>query len=541
MARTAKNEKALTPEEKLAQALVSNTEQPYRVPENWCWTTVKSVAEVITGGTPSKKNPEYYGGLFPFFKPSDLDAGRNVFDASEYLSEEGKHISRIIPAKSSAVCCIGSIGKCGFLMREGTTNQQINSAIPKITPLYLYYYFLTESFVNELWSKASATTISIVNKTKMEQCFFPLAPLAEQQRIVDRIESLFAKLDEAKEKAQAVVDSFEDRKAAILNKAFTGELTEEWRRDNSISKESWKLLEFDDCVDVMQNGIAKRKGDTGEPYVVLRLANLSDDGFDETDLREIVLDEKEQTNYELHSDDVLMVRVNGSKDNVGKQYRITNQKRWAFCDHIIRIKYVNSIVPQYMVYFSKSETYRQYIKDNMVSSAGQNTISRKGMARLQIPMPLYDEQEQIVSVLSHLFEKEQQAKEAAEHVIDQIDAMKKSILALAFRGELGTNDPSDESAVELLKRVLYEGKANEPILKSVRKRTVIPKELDAQLSTGVERDIIKLFIKAENDYVSLNQIMSVSSRKFELLDSIKELEKKGIIIKIDNGTFLLNQ
>ena len=107
-----------------------------------------------------------------------------------------------------------------------------------------------------------------------------------------------------------------------------------------------------------------------------------------------------------------------------------------------------------MVYFSKSETYRQYIKDNMVSSAGQNTISRKGMARLQIPMPQKDEQEQIVSILSNLFEKEQQAKEAAEQVINQIDAMKKSILARAFRGELGTNDPNDESAVELLKRVL---------------------------------------------------------------------------------------
>lgn len=457
MARGIKKEKAkraLTPEEKLAAALVPVEEQPYKVPGNWCWTTVNGVSDVITGSTPSKKHPEYYGDEFPFFKPSDLDAGRFVYEASEYLTDAGISVSKIIPAQSTAVCCIGSIGKSGFLMRSGTTNQQINSSIPRIEPLYLYYYFQTDTFINNLWSKASATTISIVNKSKMESCVFPLAPIHEQQRIVERIESLFAKLDEAKEKAQAVVDSFEDRKAAILHKAFTGDLTARWRKRNDVSDDSWKMLRFDDCVEAMQNGIAKRKGDSGEPYVVLRLANLSDDGFNENDLREIILDEKEQKNYVLHSDDVLMIRVNGSKDNVGKQYRITNQKRWAFCDHIIRIKYTNSILPQYIVYFAKSDTYRQYIKDNMVSSAGQNTISRKGMARLQVPVPMKDEQEQIATTLTSLFEKEQQAKEAAEQTLAQIDTMKKSILARAFRGELGTNDPTDESAEELLKRVL---------------------------------------------------------------------------------------
>ena len=113
MARGKKAAATLTPEEKLQQALVPVEEQPYEVPENWCWTFVDKVSTVITGGTPSKKNPEYYGGDFPFFKPADLDEGRHVFDASEYLTEEGKSVSRIIPAKSTAVCCIGSIGKCG--------------------------------------------------------------------------------------------------------------------------------------------------------------------------------------------------------------------------------------------------------------------------------------------------------------------------------------------------------------------------------------------------------------------------------------------
>lgn len=73
---------------------------------------------------------------------------------------------------------------------------------------------------------------------------------------------------------------------------------------------------------------------------------------------------------------------------------------------------------------------------------------------LNIEIPPIDEQMEIVQIIDNLFDKEQQTKEAAEAVLDQIDLMKKSILARAFRGELGTNDPSEESAVELLKQII---------------------------------------------------------------------------------------
>lgn len=72
-----------------------------------------------------------------------------------------------------------------------------------------------------------------------EKYAIPVPPLPEQQRIVDRIESLFSKLDEAKQKAQDALDSFETRKAAILHKAFTGELTAQWRKEHDVGMESW--------------------------------------------------------------------------------------------------------------------------------------------------------------------------------------------------------------------------------------------------------------------------------------------------------------
>ena len=158
---------------------------------------LKDVSTIVTGSTPSKANLKNYGGTFPFFKPADLDAGRHVIRASEYLSEEGKNNARIIPAGSVAVCCIGSIGKVGYIEEEGTTNQQINSAIPNdaIKSEYLYFLCSSDYFCNSLKAKSSAVTIAIVNKGKMEDIKIPLPPLAEQHRIVAKIEELFVLLD----------------------------------------------------------------------------------------------------------------------------------------------------------------------------------------------------------------------------------------------------------------------------------------------------------------------------------------------------------
>ena len=77
-----------------------------------------------------------------------------------------------------------------------------------------------------------------------------------------------------------------------------------------------------------------------------------------------------------------------------------------------------------------------------------------GYSKLKLSLPAIEEQNVIINIMFELLRKEQQAKETAEQVINQIDIMKKSILARAFRGELGTNDPADESAEELLKRIL---------------------------------------------------------------------------------------
>lgn len=449
MAR-AKKETALTPEERLQAALVPDWERPYKLPENWCWTTIKNVATVVTGGTPAKNNSDYYGGEFPFFKPADLDAGRHVSEASEYLSDLGKSVSRIIPAQATAVCCIGSIGKCGFLDVEGATNQQINSAIPYFNALYQYFYMNTEFFTNQLRNSASATTIAIVNKTKMESCYYPLAPLAEQQRIVDRIESLFTKLDEAKEKAQAVVDSFETRKAAILHKAFTGELTAKWREEHGVRMESWEVRTLDSVCSSIFDGdhMPPPKAESGIPFLVISNVNTGHLTFENTRF-------VPQEYYDTLSDtrkpqlgDVLYTLVG----SFGIPVVVNSKRPFCFQRHMALLRPID-VSPQFLWYIL--QTPEMYDKASSIATGtAQLTVPIKGLRAMTIPRPNIAEQVEIVRILDGFFAREQSAKEAAEAVLDQIELMKKSILARAFRGELGTNDPSEESAVELLKQII---------------------------------------------------------------------------------------
>lgn len=433
----------LTIEEKLQNALVPKEEQPYKIPSNWCWTYIHNIAIVVTGKTPSKKNKEYYGGKFPFFKPADLDAGRNMQYATEYLSEKGKSISVIIPEKATGICCIGTIGKCGYFLVEGTTNQQINTVISKINPLYSYYFFNTNSFVRELISKASATTIAIVNKSKLESCLFPVAPLNEQQRIVNRIESLFVKLDRAKELIENTLAQFEQNKMAILHKAFTGELTVKWRKENNINEKNFfnkvklknviKLISGRDVSVSLCNDKS-----IGIPYI-LGASNIKDNKFfiERWIENPVVVSEK---------NDILL----SVKGTIGKLY-LQKEEKINISRQIMALRALNELNTHYLYYFLLRECERLKFEGNGLIPG----ISRKDILDLNILLPTLEEQQEIVNILDRLLAKYNKIKNL-EQQLEKIELLKKAILAKVFRGELGTNNPDEESAENLLKEILAE-------------------------------------------------------------------------------------
>lgn len=448
-----KKEKTL--EEKLQEALVPENQWPYMLPENWCWTRLKYIANTVTGGTPSKKHDEYYGGDFPFYKPADLDSGRDLYSASEYLSDLGKNYAKFIPKGSVAVCCIGSIGKTGYFNIDGCTNQQINSIIPKINSLFVFYYASCDYFTNELWTKSSATTISIVNKSKMDDCYIPLPPLSEQKRIVHRIESLFAKLDEAKEKIQHVLDGAEMRKAAILHKAFTGELTKTWRKENTAIFGNSSLgideeLISDNLKKLPDNWCWCKIGD----FLELKAGkNIKAEN--------ISIEKNDNNKYACYGGNgirgyVDSFNVEGTHIIIGRQgalcgnINIAENKFYA-TEHAV------VVYPRYDTDISWLSENLRFLNLNQYSrSAAQPGLAVKNINNVLMPVAPYAEQVEMGRLISQMLNVWKQKEIICNKVLNKIDTMKKSILAKAFRGELGTNNPTEDSALNLLKEVLQD-------------------------------------------------------------------------------------
>lgn len=454
MARVVKKKKELTIEEKLEQALVPVEEQPYQVPENWCWVKLGSYIDYATdyvanGSFASlKKNVNIYKDDNYALMVKTADFANDFTKSLTYTDKHGyEFLSKSVLFGGELILSnIGSIGKVfrvPFFNRPMTlaSNSVMIKCYHEFDYDWLYYFFLSPTGFEELMSITTGTAVLKFNKTDLKTILLPLPPLPEQQRIVDRIESLFAKLDEAKEKAQAVVDGFEDRKAAILHKAFTGELTEGWRTSCGIDRD-WQKTIVGDHILLLSGQDFKpelyNSDNNGIPYIT---------GASNFDQNHVIINRWTNSPTVIaQKNDVLLV-CKGS--GYGKTI-IADFDEAHIARQIMALRVKPSVINTFLCYFLQSEN--EYLRRN-----GQGLIpgiSRKVVLSMIISLPDVMEQKRIVDIIRVLFKKEQQAKESAEQVISQIDTMKKSILARAFRSELGTNDPTDESAIELLKRVL---------------------------------------------------------------------------------------
>lgn len=435
----AKKTTVLTAEERLEQALVPEAERPYPVPENWYWTRFFTVLNY--------EQPTNY-----------------IVESTEYKDEYS--IPVLTAGKSFILGYTDeTLGICNglpvIIFDDFTTDSKFvnfpfkvkSSAMKILRPAteiklgFIYYYMQTVDCDNSEHRRFWISTYS--------QLPFPIPPLDEQQRIVDRIESLFAKLDEAKEKAQAALDSFETRKAAILHKAFTGELTAKWRKENGIRLESWEEVIALNCLlSKPRNGYSPSPVSYPTKVKSLTLSATTSGEFKPEYFKYI--DEKitDDSYLWLKTNDILIQRANSLEKVGSSAIYLGSDNEFIYPDLMMKLQVNNTMFPKFLAYQLKTNRVMDYLRNNATGTAGNMPkINQKVVSNIPLYRPTMHEQTEIISILDSFFAKEQKAKELCS-VLDKIDLIKKSILARAFRGELGTNDPTEESALELLKSIV---------------------------------------------------------------------------------------
>lgn len=431
-----KKKTALTIEERLQQALVPAEEQPYEVPENWVWVRLTNIISLSTG----KKDANYGSdkGVYPFFTCASEPIACNDY------SFDGESI--LVPGNGANVgLVIYYNGKFEAYQRTYVIQKS------KFNIKFIYYNML--AFWDEHnRNKQYGSATNYIKLGNFESYNIALPPLSEQQRIVERIEELFAKLDEAKERLQEVADSFAVRKAAILHKAFTGELTQQWRRENGVSDESWEEKKLGE-VGVLERGRSKHRPRNDERlfggiYPFIQTGDVANaDMFIEKHSQ--TLSDFGMQQSKLFAKNTICITIAA---NIGKVAILSYDS--CFPDSVVGLTTDEKNSYKYVYYYLSTQ---QKELESKAPATAQKNINLKVLNDLDIPLPSLPEQHEIVRLIDDLLARERAAQQAAEQALASIDLMKKSILARAFRGELGTNKASEASALELLKQVLAEG------------------------------------------------------------------------------------
>ena len=483
-------------EEKLKQALVPVDEQPYTIPSNWVWVGLKYISKKIFAGGDKPENfskMKTDKNIFPIFSNGiDKDGLYGYTDEAKVLE------------KALTISARGTIGFTKIREANFTPIIRLIVIILKDRILYefLDYYFKYNS-LEGVGSSIPQLTVPIVNEK-----IIPLPPLNEQKRIVEKLDFLFEKTKRAKEIIEEIKVDIENRKISILDRAFKGTLTSKWRSENktsdvkellkSINEEKIKKWE-EDCLQAEKDGNKKPKKPIikevkdmivpvdEQPYklpdswVWVRLENLCEvkggkripkgEEFSNEKTKNVYLRVSDFNNYSINQDklkyisDDLAEKLKNYKistedlylsiaGTIGKIGIIPYELDKSFLtENAVKLTNLsNATNNKFLLNCFKTNFIQNLINDSITSS-GQPKLAIFRIENFSIPLPPLEEQQEIVRILDEVLENENKVKELLE-LEERIDILEKSILHKAFKGELGTQNSSDESALNLLKSIL---------------------------------------------------------------------------------------
>ena len=451
----------------LEEALVPVEEQPYKVPGNWCWVKLRVLLAEIKNGTTIKQDKSgegYSVTRIESIQNQKIDSNRlgTIVDSNAIKETDWYQAGDIA---MSHINSVDHVGKTAMITEDmlplvhGMNLLRLRfyeCCLPK----YFQYFTQSYQYKDEILKRINMAVNQVsINQKQVGTLEFPLPPLAEQRRIVEQIEGLLSKLDEVKEKIECLLDSKKVRCNSVLNKAFTGKLTAKWRENNNIKFETWEYINFEKIiVEGPQNGMYKPKTSYGSGTKILRIDCFYDGKLEPLEkLKRLEITDEEKHTYLLSVNDIVVNRVN-SMPYLGKSALIRKlPEQCVFESNMMRIKInIRKANPEYVIRYLNSSIGLQELRKNAKQAVNQASINQQDVKMVKIALPSLEEQNEIVKIITSISNKDEAILNKAEAVIEEIDLMKKSILAKAFRGELGTNISKEKNSIEVLKKLIEE-------------------------------------------------------------------------------------
>ena len=486
------------------------------LPQGWCWASLDDLSNLLAGNPAPQRKEQFAESGPPFVRVQDmgrLGARMMLADTQDHLADGVLNGLRLFPTGSVLFTKSGAstlLNQRAVLQRPMYIVSHIAVAIPEngILSEWLYYWLSTVDFSRY----AHATTLPSLPFSKIKQIAVPVAPRTEQIRIADTLDELFSDLDAGVAALERARDKLKLYRAAVLKAAVEGDLTADWREQHPNADPAGELIErllaerrrrweedqlrkfeekgkappknwkarykapvapdtaslpslpegwcwatVDQCSLRIRYGSSAKTDNASAGIPVLRMGNLTSDGrllFDK--LKHLPSDHYEFPDLLLMEGDVLFNRTN-SAELVGKAAVYSGVPHpCSFASYLIQVRLLPGISSKILTYALNGGSGRAWIKTVLNQTVGQANVNGTKLAAFAFPLPPAAEQDAVIDVAENQLSVIEQLEAAIDAKLQSARILRQSILKHAFSGKLVLQDPNDEPAAELLKRIAAE-------------------------------------------------------------------------------------
>ncbi len=447
------------------------------LPKGWVWTSLGEVTENPQYGWTTRAITE---GELHLLRTTDITSGKIDWNSVPFCEEEPENIGKYLLEDGDIVISrAGSVGY-SYLLKNPEKSIFASYLIrfkPLINRFFLYYFLKSPSYWEAISEKSIGIAMANVNASKLKQIEIPLPPLAEQQRIVNKIEELFTNLDKGVESLNEVKYKLKIYRQAILKYAMEGKLTEKWREENkdkindsdinirnnldikNLELDKFSLINSnffeisnkwvwrkigDICI--LVNGRAFKPSDwstLGLP--IIRIQNLNN-----INSKYNYCNFKVEDKYYIDNDDLLF----GWSGTPGTSFgaHIWKGGKAILNQHIFKVIINNKYIEKRFFYHLLNYNVKEYIK-KAHGTAGLAHITKGKFENSIVQLPPLEEQNIIVERIEKLFSLADYIEETVDSKLEQSKPLRQSILKKAFEGKLVPQDPNDEPAEILLEKI----------------------------------------------------------------------------------------
>ncbi|MDD2509304.1 MAG: restriction endonuclease subunit S [Aliarcobacter skirrowii] len=383
----------------------------YSLPDGWEWKKLGDLAKFQSGGTPSRSNKTYWdNGNIPWVKISDITDEMYVTNTEEFITKAGLDNSsaKLFPKNTILYTIFATIGKIGILDIEATTNQAISGIQPKNNVDLFYMYYGLKFITNEVQKVSTGVAQNNINLTKLKEQWFPLPPLEEQKRIVDKLDNLFAKIDKAIALHQKNIDEADIFMASVLNDVFA-ELEEKYEKkqlNEIVDNYDGKRIPIKSSDRENIKGIYPYYGASG---IIDYVNDYIFDG-------EYLLISEDGANLTVRKYPIAFIAI--GKFWVNNHAHIVSAKK-----DISTNKFM-----EYAFAFTDISSY--------ITGSAQPKMSQGKMNLIEFSLPPLKTQQKVVAYLDEISNKMEKIKQIQKEKMQSLKALKASILDQAFKGEL---------------------------------------------------------------------------------------------------------